>query len=665
MARRVFITSALPYANGSIHLGHLVEYIQTDIYARYRRLKGDSVIYVCADDTHGTPIEINALKQGITPEELVERYHKEHIEDFSRFDIGFDIFYTTNSPENRYYSEMFFNKLRENGYIYQKDMELHYCEHDKRFLPDRYIKGKCPKCGAPDQYGDVCEKCNSTYDPSELKDPYCVICGNKPVIKAAKHYFFKLSAFRDRLRDFIENSNFLQEEIRNFVLSWINEGLKDWCISRNGPYFGFKIPGEEDLYFYVWLDAPIGYISSLKKYCDDHNIDIDEILKNRESEMIHFIGKDIVYFHALFWPAMLMGIDFRTPDILSVHGMLTINGEKMSKSRGTFITARQYLKHLEPFYLRYYFASNLSRKPDDVDLSFKDFVNKVNAELVDNISNFTYRTLSFVSKRFGGKLSTLPEGDVPTEEIMRLIRETDEYFSEREFRKAVQAINQICFIGNKYVTDMKPWDLIKKDERLCQQNLTWCVNLCKNLAILLKPVVPSLSKSLEDQLNLKDLNFSNVGFDLVNHQIGEVKMLATRLDLEKVNKIVEPIEESTPTRTHQQVTSQTSEVIDYDYFARLDLRVAEVLEADRIKNSKKLIRLIIDCGEKRQIVAGIGEYYTPEELIGKKILVICNLKPVKLMGVESNGMLLAGSLPNSRIFLATFDKEAVNGSKVK
>ncbi|MGC8927603.1 MAG: methionine--tRNA ligase [Myxococcota bacterium] len=663
MAKKVFITSALPYANGSIHLGHLVEYIQTDIYARYRRLKGDDVVYVCADDTHGTPIEINALKQGIKPEELVERYHREHSEDFERFEINFDIFYTTNSEENRYYSELFFKRLKENGYIYQKEIELHYCEYDKRFLPDRYIKGKCPKCGAPDQYGDVCEKCNSTYNTSEVIDPYCVICGNKPIIKPAKHYFFKLSSFRDELRRFIENSNFLQEEIRNYVLRWINEGLKDWCISRNGPYFGFKIPDEEDLYFYVWLDAPIGYISSLQKYCNDNNRKIDEFLKDRDAEIIHFIGKDIVYFHALFWPAMLMGAGFKMPDILSVHGMLTINGEKMSKSRGTFITARQYLRHLEPFYLRYYFASNLLKKPDDIDLSFNDFVTRVNAELVSNISNFTYRTLSFISKRFGGELSTLPNEGVPTEDVLRLVKETDNYFMEREFRKAVQTINQICFIGNKFVSDMKPWELIEKDAKLCQQYLTWCANLCKILAILLKPIVPSLSLSLENQLNLKGLKFSDLTFNLQNHKLGEIKMLATRLELKDVNKIIEPLEE----KANQQKKDEglSPELIDYDYFAKLDLRVAEILEAERIKNSKKLLRLIIDCGEKRQIVAGIGEYYTPEELIGRKIMVICNLKPVKLMGVESNGMLLAGSLPDSKIYLATFDREAINGSKVK
>ncbi len=662
MSKRVFITSALPYANGSIHLGHLVEYIQTDIYARYRRLKGDNVVYVCADDTHGTPIEINAMKQGIKPEELIERYHKEHIEDFSKFDIKFDIFYSTNSPENKYYSELFYKKLKENGYIYQKDIELHYCENDKRFLPDRYIKGKCPKCGAPDQYGDVCEKCNSTYDTSEVIDPYCVICGNKPIIKPAKHYFFKLSAFTKDLREFIENSEFLQDEIKNYVLSWINEGLKDWCISRNGPYFGFKIPDEEDLYFYVWLDAPIGYISSLQKYCNDKGINIDDFLKNDETEIIHFIGKDIVYFHALFWPAMLIGAGFKKPNTLSVHGMLTVNGEKMSKSRGTFITASQYLKHLEPFYLRYYFASNLSKKPDDIDLSINDFVNKVNAELVDNISNFTYRTLSFISKRFGGRLTEIPTDNVQTETIINLIKDVDTHFSNRDFRKAVQTINQICYVGNKYVTDMKPWNLINEDPERCQRNMTWCANVCKNLAILLKPIVPSLSESLERQLNLKDLTCDDIGFNLTNHNLGEIKMLATKLELEKANRIIETeLDQSNKSI----ITTKDTNIIDYEYFSKLDLRVAEVIEAEKIKNSNKLLRLIIDCGEKRQIVAGIGEYYTPEELIGKKILVICNLKPVKLMGVESNGMLLAASLQNQKIFIATFDKDAVNGSKVK
>jgi methionyl-tRNA synthetase len=666
--KRVFVTSALPYANGGIHLGHLVEYIQTDIYVRFRKMLGDDVVYVCADDTHGTPIEINARSRGITPEELVAFYAKEHKEDFDSFGVGFDIYYSTNSDENRRYSELVFSRLSEKGQIIRKKIPLNWCETDKRFLPDRYIKGECPKCGAQDQYGDVCEKCNSTYEPVDLKNPFCVICGGKPEAREADHYFFRLSDFTEKLRAWSNKDGSLQDEIRNYVTVWMNEGLKDWCISRNGPYFGFKIPGESDLYFYVWLDAPIGYLASLDKLCAMTGRKVDDYLYDPSTEMIHFVGKDIIYFHALFWPAMLMGSGIRPPDSLFVHGMLTVNGEKMSKSRGTFITARQYLSALDPHYLRYYYASNLSARADDLDLNLQDFENRINAELVGNISNFTYRTLSFCQKQFGGDVSEFPE-NTPTAEVLAAVGEIKELYAAREFRKAIQKINAVCSVANKYYQNGQPWAVARKDLEAARRIITWCTAMCKVLAVLIKPVLPKASESLERQLGLGPLGWADAAFDYKGRRIASAEMLAVKIDPAQIKKMLEYIPEHTgPGKAAAAAAPREPFVpmpeIDYETFSKIDLRVAEVLEAERVPKSKKLIRLQIDCGERRQIVAGIGEAFEPGQLVGKKIMVIANLKPAKLMGVESKGMLLATG-DGKALYLAGFPGEAVPGGKVK
>ena len=610
--QKILITSALPYANGPIHLGHMVEYIQTDVLARFLRAKGNDIIYVCADDTHGTPIEINARKQGISPEQLIAKYYREHISDFADFHVKFDSYYTTNSPENRKFSDFIFAKLKERGYIYQKDIELTYCETDKRFLPDRYVKGKCPRCGEEDQYGDVCEVCNATYKTTELIKPYCVLCRNPPARKISNHYFFRLSAFSEQLRDWLTSSS-LQKEVVNFVLNWINQGLEDWCVSRDGPYFGFLIPGETDKYYYVWLDAPIGYIASTDKYCKHHNCKTEDYWMNKDARIIHVIGKDIIYFHFLFWPAMLMGSGLKVPEQIIVHGFLTVNKEKMSKSRGTFITARDYLNNFNPELLRFYYASNLTSKPIDIDLNFNDFREKINNELVANLANFCYRVLSFANKNFGSEI-TKNTDDKAMLEIEQKIKFVDLAYSNMEFRDAAKEILAISSLGNKFFQDNQPWKLIKQDREKAQEIVTTAVNIVKILAILSEPVLPVFSEELRKQLNIKNLDWSNLNFNLENHRIGEAKIIFEKIDKMEFGRGQFP----------------------------LNMKVAKIIEVDDHPNAEKLLVLKIDLGtEKRQIVAGIKKYYSKAELLGKHICVLTNLKPAQLRGVESNGMLLA------------------------
>ena len=438
-SKRIVVTSALPYANGDIHIGHLVEYIQTDIFVRFLKLIGKDAIYCCADDTHGTPIQIKAEQLGIKPEELISKVHKEHLSDFKSFLIDFDSYYSTNSPENKEYADKIFNSLKDKGFIYTKEVENFYDEKEKRFLPDRYVKGECPKCGAKDQYGDVCEKCNATYKPIDLINPYSTISKTTPVRKKSEHYFFKLSEMSEKIDNWLTTNKKLQPEIVNYVRNWIKEGLNDWDISRDGPYFGFKIPGEEDKYYYVWLDAPIGYIASTQNYCKQNGLDAEkDYWKNKNSEIIHFIGKDIIYFHFLFWPAVLMESGFNLPSYEVVHGFLTVNGEKMSKSRGTFLTARDFLKKYNPEYLRYYYAKLLSKKMSDIDLDFSDFADSVNNELVANIGNFCYRVLSFLEKNFDSSFDSIEEDEKLFGEIIKLTEKIREDYDNVNFKNVVR-----------------------------------------------------------------------------------------------------------------------------------------------------------------------------------------------------------------------------------
>lgn len=632
--RRILVTSALPYANGPIHVGHLLEYIQTDIFVRFLRLTEQDVLYVCADDTHGAPIEIKAAELGITPERLIADVYKEHKKDFDDFLISFDNYYTTNSPENKHYSDLIFSRLKEKGLIYTKEIEVTYCEHCKRTLPDRYVKGKCPKCSAPDQYGDVCEICNAAYKTVDLIEPYCVICKNKPVRKKSNHYFFKLSKFSKKLESWLSKNKNLQTEIKNFVLNWIKNGLEDWNISRDGPYFGFKIPGEEDKYYYVWLDAPIGYIASTENYCKKHNLKTEDYWNSKGSEIYHFIGKDIIYFHFLFWPAVLLGSGFNLPDDIVVHGFLTVNGEKMSKSRGTFFTAREFLQKHNPEYLRFYYAGLLSKKMSDADLNFGDFRKKVNNELAANIGNFCYRVLGFLNKNFDGYAGNIDGNKKLIFEINKKVKDTEKSYSELNFIEATKNILHISSLGNKYFQENEPWKLINSDKEKVHRILGLSLNIVKNLSILIQPILPNFSLQLQKQLNLANLKWKDINFDLKNHKIGKEEILIIKMEEAEEKK-------SFP----------------------LNLKVAKIIDVQNHPNADKLYVLQIDLGsEKRQLVAGLRENYTAEELLNKKIIVITNLKHAKLRGVESQGMLLAGD-DGEHVGVLTADKSEA-GDKV-
>jgi methionyl-tRNA synthetase len=539
---KILVTSALPYANGSIHLGHLVEYIQTDIYVRLLKLTGRDAIYMCADDTHGTPIEIKARQAGVTPEELVGHYHEEHQKDFADFHIAFDCFYSTNSPENRYHAETIFQRLLEKGHIVKRPVAQYFCERDERFLPDRYIRGQCPneQCRAADQYGDVCEVCGTTYNPTDLADPRCAICGTPPVIRESDHYFFTLGKYESFLREWISHPGRLQPEIRRFIENWFREGLKDWDISRDGPYFGFKIPGEENKYFYVWLDAPIGYIATTEKYCKETGCDFASYWLDSGARIYHVIGKDIVYFHTLFWPAMLKGAGYSLPDRVFVHGFLTVNGEKMSKSRGTFLNAREYLNHLDPQYLRYYYAAKLNGQPDDLDLNFEDFVTRVNAELINKIANLVSRVVPFVNKNFEGRLGALPaEAAAIIDEIRERVPRIQGHYEKLEFNRAVQEIVAISDSANKYFQDQAPWDLFKTDPEAARSVCTFAINACRTVAVLMQPILPAFARDVERILRVPLKHFSDaLLFDLENREIGPFVRLIERIDPKKVQALL-------------------------------------------------------------------------------------------------------------------------------
>ncbi|MBW2980820.1 methionine--tRNA ligase [Candidatus Woesearchaeota archaeon] len=634
---KILVTSALPYANGPIHIGHLVEYIQTDIFVRFLRSIGEDVIYCCADDTHGTPIEIASQKEGIIPEELIGKYHKEHLRDFTNFHIKFDSYYSTNSSENKQFSDLIFTKAKEKGLIYQKDVELTFCEKCKRFLPDRYIKGKCPnpQCGAEDQYGDVCEFCNTAYKTTDLINPYCTICGKPPVRKISKHYFFKLSSVSDKLKKWLNGNKRLQPEIKNYVLNWIKGGLQDWDISRDGPYFGFKIPGEENLYYYVWLDAPIGYIASNQNYCKENKCDaLKDYWQSDKSEIIHFIGKDITYFHFLFWPAMLMAADLKVPDNIVVHGFLTVNGAKMSKSRGTFFTAEEFASKYNPEYLRFYYSKVLSKKMADIDLDFNDFKDTANNEIVGNLGNFCYRVLSFLNKFFDSKVGGVEEDNELIGKINKKIEKVRDAYLNCNSNEAVKEIMAISDLGNRYFQNNEPWKLVKTDKEKAHKVLGLCANIVKNLSILIEPVLPKFSAGIQKQLGVNELGWKYLGYGFANSKIKPAKIIINKL--EEVEKKTFP----------------------------LDLRVGKVVSVKEHPEADKLYILEVDLDrEKRQLVAGLREYYKKEELTGKKVVVVCNLKQAKLRGVVSQGMLLAAE-KGKEVKILEADKSALGSAAV-
>jgi methionyl-tRNA synthetase len=666
MPRKIVVTSALPYANGPIHIGHLVEYLQTDIWVRFQKMCGNECLYFCADDTHGTPIMISARAAGISPEQLIEQMHKEHKADFDRFHIEFDNYYSTHSPENRYFSELIFKRLNEAGSIVTREVEQTYCENCKMSLPDRFVRGTCPKCKAEDQYGDSCEVCSGTYQPVDLINPQCATCGNTPTLRTSKHYFFKLADYEQQLKDLIASGH-TQKSVANKLDEWFKAGLKDWDISRDGPYFGFKIPGEQNKFFYVWLDAPIGYMASAKNYCDRKGLDFDKIWNSTEYELYHFIGKDIMYFHALFWPAMLMGAGFKTANKLFVHGFLTVNGEKMSKSRGTFIKASAYVKHLDPEYLRYYYASKLTDGIEDIDLRIEDFINKTNSNLVGKFANLASRSGPMLTKKFDGQLGRLDDRGI--ELINKLTAVKDriiENYENLKFAAAVRTITALADEANRYVEQNQPWVTIKTDLEKTQTTLTAVINAVRILTIYLKPILPKYAEKVEKFLNVDKLSFEDLETVLENHKINDFKRLVERIDKEQVNAM---IEESKETQSSKLTTPSPAEPFKpectIEDFAKIDMRIAKVIKAEAVEGADKLLRLVLDVGgPEKAVLAAIATAYKPEELTGKIVIYFANLKPRQMRFGLSEGMIMAAGTGGKDIFMLSADTGARPGQKV-
>ncbi|MFM1605738.1 MAG: methionine--tRNA ligase [Candidatus Pseudothioglobus sp.] len=539
--RRILVTSALPYANGEIHLGHLLEYIQTDIWVRFQKMQGNECHYVCADDAHGTPIMLKADELGIDPEVLISEVSKRHQADFSDFGVDFSQFHSTHSEENRYYSELIYSRLKDSGFIKTRVISQAFDPEKEMFLPDRFIKGECPKCGADDQYGDNCESCGATYSTTELKNARSVVSGAVPIEKDSEHYFFDLPQFEKQLKDWT-NAGHLQEEISNKLAEWFEQGLQQWDISRDKPYFGFRIPGTEDKYFYVWLDAPIGYMASFKKLCDNSDLEFDDFFaKGSDTELYHFIGKDIVYFHALFWPATLMGSNFRTPNAIFAHGFLSVNGQKMSKSRGTFINARTYLENLDPEYLRYYYAYKLSSKIDDIDLNLEDFKQRVNSDLIGKVVNIASRSASFVVKKYDKQLSSKSIEPELYAEFVDTSSEIAAHYEARNFGHAMRSIMKLADKANQYIDEKKPWQLAKEEgkEQEVHEVTSLAINLFRVLMTYLKPVLPEMAKQSEVFLNIDSLNWGDVKSPLTSHQINKFKPLMTRIEDDQIEAMIE------------------------------------------------------------------------------------------------------------------------------
>lgn len=676
-AQPILVTSALPYANGYLHLGHMVEYIQTDIWVRAQRLTGRTCLHICGSDAHGTPIMLQAEKENCTPEELVKRINQEQIRDTSAFYIAFDNFYTTHSPENRELSQFVYNQLYKRGDITSKSVTQAYDPVKNMFLPDRYVKGECPKCGAKDQYGDNCEACGATYSPTDLKNPVSVVSGATPEERSSEHYFFHLENYTDALKEWTQHDH-LQAQISNKLNEWFEAGLKPWDISRDGPYFGFEIPNTENKYFYVWMDAPIGYMASFKNWCAKNTEYTFEDFWSKDSpyELYHFIGKDIVYFHALFWPAMLEGSGFRTPTAIFAHGFLTINGQKMSKSRGTFITAKDYIAELNPEYLRYYFAAKLSDGIDDIDLNLEDFILRVNADLVGKFVNIASRSASFISRLFNGQLSSELHSKELYQQFVDAADSIHSAYLSRQTHRAVREIMALADIANQFVDEYKPWELSKKPENLnqVQSVCTLSLNLFRLLTLYLKPVLPKLAENVEQFLNIAPLQWSDREKPLLNHTIATFQPLMQRVDPKQVAAMLErgkPMEAPKPTTDApvKKVLSSDdpiASVISYDDFAKVDLRIAKIVQAEHVEGAEKLLKLILDIGtEQRQVFAGIKSAYAPEDLVGKLTVMVANLAPRQMRFGLSEGMVLAAGPGGKELWILEPHEGAAPGMRVK
>ncbi len=662
--RKLLVTSALPYANGPIHLGHLVEAVQTDVFVRFQKLAGRDAIYVCADDTHGTPIELNARKQGLTPEELVARVGEGHRRDFADFEIDFAAYGSTNIPANERIANEIFERLKKGGHVERRAIELTYCEHDRRFLPDRFVRGTCPRCGAADQYGDVCENCKSTYSPTELKEPRCALCGKPPVRRPSQHYFFKLEDFRPLLEGIAKGTAEPQvdPQVQNFLRGWLDQKLQDWCVSRDGPYFGFPIPNEENKFFYVWLDAPIGYVSNTPEAW------APAWKPGSDAEIWHFIGKDIIYFHALFWPAMLAGAGYRLPRRIVVHGMLNVRGEKMSKSRGRLRTAREYLDvpGLSPEHLRYYFASSLTPEPSDIDLNVQDFRHRVNAELVNNLANFCHRTLSLLRSRFEGRIVASTDHPVWAGAVESL-KEAVAAYEAVDFRDAISRIVAAGDLGNGFLQERKPW---AADAAQAHADLSLGANLAYAIAVLLSPVVPRMSAEVLRQLGRAGATLSDLGLGATpppRPWIREGRLLEGEPLVPRIEaKAAEALLPEAPAPAPAAKPAAAIAAIAFEEFAAVDLRCGVVLSAAAVPGATKLLRLSVDLGEgaPRDIASGIAEAFAPEQLAGKHVVVVANLAPKEIRGIRSHGMLLAAG-EGKALSLVELPASVPPGAKVR
>ncbi len=669
MTRKMLVTSALPYANGPIHIGHLVEYLQTDIWVRFQKACGHTCHYFCADDTHGTPIMIRAKSEGITPEQLIERVHHEHVQDFTDFEIEFDNYYTTHSDENRQLSERIYHEALAAGSIVQRTVKQAFDEQEQMWLPDRYIKGTCPRCSAENQYGDSCDMCGAHYRATELINPVSAVSGRPPVLRESTHYFFKLGDYAAALKDLFK-AGYVQASVKRKLDEWFAAGLKDWDISRDGPYFGFKIPGEDDKYFYVWLDAPIGYMASCKNYCDRNGLDFEHVWNSGEYEVYHFIGKDIMYFHALFWPALLIAAKLRRPDKLFVHGFLTVNGQKMSKSKGTFIMARTFLKHLDPQYLRYYYATKLSGDVDDIDLNVDDFVSRVNADLVGKLANLPSRSGPMLTKKLDGKLGMLD--DEGRKLIYQLAQAKDSIIADYETLNYAAAIRRICAladVSNKYVEDHQPWTLIKTDPEKTRTVLTAVLNASRILTIYLKPVLPAFAEKMERFLNIPPQTFADVAAPLENHPINPFERLIERIEKQKVDAMIEDSKQDAALPAAEPSAAALDEPLadecTIDDFMKVDLRIAKIVKASAVEGADKLLSLELDLGGlTKHVFAGIAKAYTPEDLVGRLVVCVANLKPRKMKFGLSEGMVCAAGPGGSDIFLISPDTGAKPGQRV-
>lgn len=678
MARRILVTSALPNANGPIHLGHMLEHIQTDIWVRFQRMRGNEVHYVCADDTHGTATMIRAEAEGITPEALIDSIREDHVRDFRGFLVGHDNYYSTHSEENRHFSELIYTRLQERGLIFTRKVEQLYDPEKQLFLADRFVVGDCPRCGAEGQYGDNCEACAATYDATDLKNPRSVYSGATPELRASEHYFFDLPQYTEFLKEWTR-SGAVQPEMANKLAEWLDSGLKAWDISRDAPYFGFVIPGTENKYFYVWMDAPIGYMASFKNLCDSSaergtELSFDDFwAPDNSSEVHHFIGKDIINFHALFWPAVLDGADFRRPTRVHTHGFVTVNGTKMSKSRGTFIMADTYLKFLDPEYLRYYYATKLNGSADDIDINLEDFVQRVNSDLVGKVINIASRCAGFLVKGFDGKLADTLHDPELWQQFTAKADEIASLYEVDDTSKAVREITALADLANQYIASHEPWNLNKDPDRrddvqlVCSQ----AINMFRALAIYLKPILPQMAEKSEAFLQVPPLTWPDVQQPLLGHTIAKFSAMLQRMESKTIDALVQASAEGEP--APQEIAEATAEAndaepkhINIDDFAKVELKVAKIIAADFVEGADKLLQLTLDVGDhQRQVFSGIREAYDPADLVGRLTVVVANLAPRKMRFGVSEGMVLAAGPGGSNIFLLSPDSGAEPGMDVK